>query len=138
MSIIKRLPRLLTGAFFGLAFAVLAWLVVTDVWFGFHPSLRHERFGALALIFVGSAFICLQFHQSVHWKEMLKGLLLGLAFVLWGGEQFLPSGSTVTAVDSAVIAIFVVDLGLAIAGRLESPAKVANGRSQGMTKAGLQ
>jgi hypothetical protein len=119
MSILKRLPRTLSGAFFGFALAALAWLLLTDLWAGFHPSPGHQRSGALALIFVGVSFLCLQIGEGGRWKEMLKGLLLGLAFVLWGGEQFLPPGSAVTAVDSLVIAIFVVDLGLVIAGRLE-------------------
>ena len=120
---------MLSGAFFCLALAALAWLLLTDAWAGFHPSPRHQQAGALALIFVGFSFICLQFYEGGHWKEMLKGLLLGLAFVLWGGEQFLPPGSMVTAVDSAVIAIFVVDLGLVTAGRLESTPKNGPGTS---------
>jgi hypothetical protein len=121
----KRLLRTLSGVLFGLALIALAWLLLPDLWSGFRPSLRHQQAGALALMFVGSSFCCMQFSAGGRRKEMLKGLLLGLAFVLWGGEQFLPAGAAVTAMDSLVIGIFVVDLGLVIAGHLETPPKVA-------------
>ncbi len=45
---------------------------------------------------------------------MIRGILLGIAFVFWGGEQLLPSSSLVTVMDSIVITIFIVDLGLII------------------------
>jgi dipeptide/tripeptide permease len=117
----KKFLRTLSGIFFGLALLALAWLLLPDLWSSFQPSLRHQQAGALALIFVGASFICLQASAAAHGKTTLKALLLGLAFVLWGGEQFLPPGPLVTALDSAVIAIFVVDLGLVIASQLETP-----------------
>jgi len=121
MPTVKKSLRTFGGVLFALALGALGCLVLPDLWAGFHPSLRHQRAGALALMFVGSSFICLQFGMGGNWRGMLKGLLLGLAFVLWGGEQFLPPGSLVTAIDSAVIGIFVVDLGLVIAGQLRAP-----------------
>jgi hypothetical protein len=117
--------RRLSSVFFFFALAALVWLLLPDLWTSFHPSARHQEAGALALMFVGSSFICLQL--SGNWKGMLKGLLLGLAFVLWGGEQFLRPGPTVTAIDSAVIAIFVLDMGLVIAGHLEASPKDGHG-----------
>jgi hypothetical protein len=123
MPVMKRWLRTFSGVLFVLALVALAWLLLPDLWASFHPSVRHQHSGALALMFVGSSFICLQFGVGGSWKGMLKGLLLGLAFVLWGGEQFLPAGAAVTAIDSAVIAIFVVDLGLVIAGHLGAPSK---------------
>ena len=46
--------------------------------------------------------------------EKTKGILLGLAFVLWGAEQLLSTSIWVTVMDSLVITIFVVDLALII------------------------
>ncbi len=93
-------------------------LLALDSWHRFQPSVLHQKAGALALMLVGSSFICLQAGTPAAWVEIAKGVLLGLAFVLWGAEQFMPQGSGVTVVDSAVITIFVVDLGLVIFGRL--------------------
>jgi hypothetical protein len=127
----KKSLRALIGVLFGLALVALAWLLLPDLWTGFHPSQRHQQAGALALMFVGASFACLQFNTEGRWKERLKGLLLGMAFVLWGAEQFLPPGSAATAVDGFVIAIFVSDLGLVIASHLEAPPKAGSSESPG-------
>ena len=68
----------------------------------------------MALILIGTSYISLQLSANRRWKEKLKGISLGFAFVLWGSEQFLPASRLVTLMDSAVIVIFVVDLGLII------------------------
>jgi hypothetical protein len=117
----KRGFRAASSGLFIFSLAALAWLLLPDLWTGFHPSARHAEAGALALIFVGASFVCLQLGSGGFSRATLKGVLLGLAFVLWGGEQFLPPGAAVTAIDSAVIAIFVADLGLVIAGQLGGP-----------------
>jgi hypothetical protein len=119
----KSMLHTLAKTLFCFALVTLAWLLVPDLWNSFHPSLRHQQAGALALIFVGSSFICIQLSATKRLKETFKGVLLGLAFVFWGGEQFMPPGAAVTAMDSVVIAIFVLDLGLVIAGHFGSPPK---------------
>jgi hypothetical protein len=119
----KKSLRMFGGILFCLAIAALGWLLLPDLWIGFHPSARHQEAGALTLIFVGASFICMQLAAGGRLGGRLKGLLLGLAFVLWGGEHFIAPGAAVTAIDSAVIAIFVVDLGLVIAGHLEAPSR---------------
>jgi len=114
----KKLFRLLSGFLFLLALIALGFLGLSDLWLRFQATIGQQRAGALALIFVGASFICLQLSADLRRKEMGKGILLGLAFILWGGEQFLPPGAAVTAIDCAVITIFVVDLGLVIKGGL--------------------
>lgn len=121
--------RALSGLFFVLALAALAVLLASDLWTRFQATHRHVQAEALALIFVGTSFICLQFSAGRNWREAVNGLLLGLAFVLWGAEQFLPQGPAVTATDCVVITIFIVDLGLVIGSRL--------GRSAHQTSTGV-
>jgi hypothetical protein len=131
----KRLFRVLSGFLFLLALIALAFLLLPDLWSRFQPTARHQQAAAFALIFVGSSFVCLQLGTEGRWKEKLKGTLLGLAFALWGSEQYLPPGAWVTAIDSAVIAIFVVDLGLVIGGSLRvTPAVEPPVGSAGRTK----
>jgi hypothetical protein len=72
------------------------------------------------LLLIGSAYIALQGGAGQKGAETAKGVLLGLAFVLWGSEQFLPAGPTATGIDGVVIAIFVVDLSLMIWRRLRT------------------
>ncbi|HEX3728307.1 MAG TPA: hypothetical protein VHV47_00775 [Opitutaceae bacterium] len=104
--------------------AVLALLLLLagDLRRGFAPTLFHARAGAAALMLIGSAYIALQALGAAR-RDAAKGMLLGLAFVLWGAEQFLPAGPRTTAMDTAVIGIFVADLGLVIAGRIRGAGK---------------
>lgn len=70
--------------------------------------------GALPLILIGLSYMSFQLSVELGRSEKAKGLLLGLAFVLWGTEQLLPPSAWVTVMDSLVITIFVVDLALII------------------------
>jgi hypothetical protein len=78
----------------------------------------HQRAGALSFMLIGVSYISLQLGTWRRWREQFKGVLLGLGFFLWGGEQFLSPGPLVTIMDCLVVLIFVSDLGLIIAGRL--------------------
>jgi hypothetical protein len=118
---LKRILRVLSGTLFVLALIALAFLLLSDFWPSLRPAVSQQRASPLALIFAGWSFICLQLGAGGRGKEALKGILLGLAFVLWGGEQFLPAGPGAAIVDSVVVAIFVVDLGLVIKGSLGRP-----------------
>jgi lipopolysaccharide export LptBFGC system permease protein LptF len=77
-------------------------------------SAKHQQMGALPLILIGLSYMSFQLSVGPGRSERAKGLLLGLAFVLWGTEQLLPPSAWVTVMDSAVITIFVVDLALII------------------------
>lgn len=110
----KSLLRSLSGIFFILALVSVAFLLASGFWLRFRPDFIHASSGALALIFVGASFICLQLSSKAWSWDVFKGLSVGLAFVLWGGEFYLPGGPVVTAVDTVVVAIFVIDLVLVI------------------------
>ena len=101
-----------------LALAALATLLLSDVIHRLTLTPIHQQAGALALMLIGSSYISLQLSAKRRWNEMLKGILLGTAFLLWGGEQLLAPSRLVTAMDSAVVTIFVLDLGLIITDHL--------------------
>jgi hypothetical protein len=104
-----------------ISFATVGFLAVSDLAHGLRPSSLHSRLGALALIMVGSSCMCLQVISRRPRRDVAKGFILGAAFVLWGMEQLLPASRWTTAMDSAVITIFVVDLGLIVLDALERP-----------------
>jgi len=101
------------------ALGALAVLLASDAAHALRLTIFHQQSGAVALILIGASYVSLQLSSGGSWNETIKGIFLGLAFILWGGEQFLPASWVVTLMDSAVITIFVVDLGLIILGRLK-------------------
>ena len=109
-----RLLRWFSTISFTLALAGTAALWLSDASNQLLPTPSHQHIGALPLILIGFSYISLQLSGKRQPVERAKGLLLGLAFVLWGGEQFLPPSEWVTVMDSLVITIFVVDLALII------------------------
>jgi hypothetical protein len=131
MSTLRKIFRLLSAILFLFALGALIFLLLSDTWFRFQPGAFHRRAEAFVLMSLGASFISMQIGTEGRSREKLKGILLGLGFVLWGCEQDLPPGSGVTAVDTIVITIFVVDLGLVIKGALagDSASGPANGRS---------
>jgi hypothetical protein len=114
-----KLLRWLSTIFFILALAGIATLLAFDVLNRLKPTPIHQRAGALSFMLIGASYISLQLGTRRRWSETLKGVMLGVAFLLWGGEQFLPPSLWVTAMDSLVVLIFVVDLSLIIVGRLK-------------------
>jgi peptidoglycan/LPS O-acetylase OafA/YrhL len=94
-------------------------LMVMDALNHLRLTFIHQRTGALAFMLIGASYICLLLSDRRPWRENLKGMLLGGGFLLWGCEQFLPSGPLATIMDSLVVMIFVLDLSLIIIGRLQ-------------------
>jgi len=109
-----KLLRGLSLLLFLLAVGGIIVLLGSDVSHGLRLTSFHQQSSAVALILIGTSYISLQLSAKRRWREKLKGVFLGFAFVLWGSEQFLPASRMVTLMDSAVITIFVVDLGLII------------------------
>ena len=74
----------------------------------------HAQASAAPLMLIGAAYVCLQPAIQPSAMELLKRLLLGLAFLLWGYVQLLPPGIRATVLGDLVIGLYVVDLYLII------------------------
>ena len=110
--------RWVSGILFVSALAALVTLLASDALNQLRLTDFHRQSSALSLMLIGASYIGLQLSSRLPPNEMLKGVFLGSAFLLWGSEQFLPPSRWVTVIDSAVILIFVVDLGIIIFQRL--------------------
>ncbi len=103
------------------AMATIGILTVTDVPHGLRFTSLPSHLGAVALIMIGSSYVSPQIISRSARGELARGILLGGAFALWGIEQLLPPGRWATAMDTAVVAIFVVDLAMITLNGLGQP-----------------
>jgi hypothetical protein len=81
--------------------------------------VKNAASSATPLLLIGTAYISLQPIVRPRPVELLKRLLLGLAFILWGIVQLLPPSGTTTILGDVVVVLFVVDLALIIKTHLE-------------------
>jgi len=69
---------------------------------------------ALPLLLAGSSYVVLQAILRPRPLELLKRLMLGIAFLLWGVVQLMPASNLAAELGNVVIALYVLDLGLII------------------------
>ena len=65
------------------ALAGLATLLVFDALNHLRLTPFHQRTGALSFMLIGASYISLQLSTGRGWREMIKGVLLGIGFFLW-------------------------------------------------------
>lgn len=75
---------------------------------------QNPWFSALPLILGGGAYVALQGVLRPRPIELLKRLMLGTAFLLWGVVQVMPAGDLATELGNLVIALYVIDLAMMI------------------------
>lgn len=106
--------RWLCTIFFVSALIAMVTLLVADALNALTLTSLHRRAGALSFMLIGSSYVALQLSFRRPLGEKVKAILLGVAFLFWGSGQFLPPSPWATAMDAAVVVIFVVDLSLII------------------------
>ena len=100
-------PELTALVKFVVAMAPRAWAL-----------LGHAPLSAMPLILAGGSYIALQGLLRPPPTELVKRLLLGSAFLLWGIVQLMPPSVLATDLGDLVIALYVLDLGMIIQGEL--------------------
>ena len=86
----------------------------------FRPDLFHWMMkSSIALILIGVSFACFQFAVSRTRSQIVLGLTVAIAFILWGSEQYLSNKTLVPFVDDLVVFLFVLDLTIVIYGQLK-------------------
>jgi hypothetical protein len=111
--------RWLSTMLFVSALAAMLTLLASDALNALTVTPLHHCAGALAFMLIGLSYIALQLSFRQPWGGKLKSILLGTAFLFWGSGQFLPPSPWATAMDAAVVVIFVVDLSLIIVENLK-------------------
>ncbi len=76
--------------------------------------VRSMPLSSVPLLTAGLAYILLQLVMRPGLMELVKRLMLGAAFLLWGIVQMLPVSGLSNELGNVVIALYVVDLALII------------------------
>ena len=82
--------------------------------------LGHAPLSALPLLLVGASYLALQGILRPAPIELLKRLMLGSAFLLWGIVQLMPPSVLATDLGDLVIALYVLDLGIIVQAELRA------------------
>ncbi len=101
-------PQLLAFVKFVVAMAPHGWAL-----------LGHAPLSAMPLLLVGGSYIALQGLLRPAPIELVKRLLLGSAFLLWGIVQLMPPSVVATDLGDLAIALYVLDLGIIIQAELQ-------------------
>jgi hypothetical protein len=112
--------RIISAIAFGLAISTAILIVILHLIHCLQPNLVPRTLkSAVPLIFIGVAFASLQFILPRTRRQILLGLMVAAAFILWGTEQFLSNQAIVSFIDDIVVLLFVLDLSIVIYGHLK-------------------
>jgi hypothetical protein len=97
----------------------LVAIVVLFVWDALprlFPTRAHELLGALPLALIAVAYLIYQTIRRPGPAELLKAILLVIAFLFWAANQFWSESRWGTLFNDIAIALFVLDVFLVIVG----------------------
>jgi hypothetical protein len=118
--------RVISAIALGLGILAAMSIVILCLLHCFQPNLLPWTLkSAVPLILIGIAFASLQFALPRTRSQMLLSLMVAVAFILWGVEQFLLNRAIASFIDDVVVFLFVLDLSIVIFGHLKPGAHPA-------------
>ncbi len=116
MHRLERWPRAIPAALGLFTLATVALLLAWDAFPGLFPPRAHDVLGALPLFLIALAYLAHQVVRRPGRPELVKACLLAAAFLCWAANQLWPDLSAATLLNDVAIALFVLDVQLAIVG----------------------
>ena len=99
-----------------LTLAGVVVLLLWDVAPALFPARAHDLLAAFPLALIALAYLVYQAAHRPSSKEMLKAILLAIAFLFWAANQLWPNLPQATLFNDIAIALFVLDVFLVIIG----------------------
>lgn len=113
--------RVISAIAFASAISTAILIVILHLIYCLQPNLVSRTLkSGVPLILIGIAFASLQFALRRARAQILLGLMVAAAFILWGTEQFLSNQALVSFIDDVVVLLFVLDLSIVICRHLKS------------------
>ncbi len=113
---LSRARRALPVALGVITLAGVALLFARDIFPAAFPAHAHDFLAAFPLAMIAAAYLV---YQAVHRPaalEIVKAILLAIAFLFWAANQLWPSLPQATLFNDIAIALFVLDVFLVMIG----------------------
>lgn len=94
----------------------LAPLIAWDVAPQAFPARAHDALAAIPLALIAVACLAHPIVRRAHRLEIAKAAMLAAAFLFWAANQWLPEHPLSTVFNDIAVALFVIDVFLAIFG----------------------
>jgi hypothetical protein len=105
------------AAFLGVATLLdVAVLFVWDAFPRLFPARSHDYLASLSLAMIAVAYLVYQIAHRPAWRELMKAILLAVAFLFWAANQLWPASPGATLFNDIAIALFVLDVFLVMIG----------------------
>jgi hypothetical protein len=111
-----RSKRLFAAALGTVTLASVAALLAWDAFPRLFPPGSHEVIAAFSLAMIALAYLVYQIAHRPAAMELLKAIMLAVAFLFWAANQFWPNLPQATLFNDIAIALFVLDVFLVIVG----------------------
>ena len=80
------------------------------------PARAHDILAAFPLAMIALAYIVYQCARRPARMELIKAIMLAVAFLFWAANQLLPTMRLATLFNDIAIALFVLDMFLVMVG----------------------
>ena len=91
---------------------LLAW----DAFPRLFPAASHDYLASFSLAMIALAYLVYQAAHRPPWRELVKAILLAVAFLFWAANQLWPASPRATLFNDIAIALFVLDVFLVMVG----------------------
>lgn len=99
-----------------LTLGLVGLLLLWDALPGLFPANAHAVLGALPLGMIALSYLVYQSVRRPSQLEIVKAVLLAVAFLFWSANQLWPDLPAATLFNDIAIALFVLDVFLVIVG----------------------
>jgi hypothetical protein len=99
-----------------LTLGLVGLLLFWDAFPAIFPPRAHAVLGALPLGMIALAYLIYQLIRRPTRMEMVKAVILAVAFLFWSANQLWPDHPAATLFNDIAIALFVLDVFLVIVG----------------------
>jgi len=108
--------RFVSAVLGAVALAGVAGLLGWEVFPNLFPAGSHAILAAFSLALIAVAYLAYQIARRPGAMELLKAVMLAVAFLFWAANQFWPNSPQATHFNDIAIALFVLDVFLVIIG----------------------